>query len=80
MSAHTPGPWFMSNDGDSQIRANDPTDASGETTICEVNGTASDARLIAAAPALLAALQAAIAYMPDGHVKANACAVIGGAL
>jgi len=50
---HTPGPWFQS-DEDNQIRANTED---GHTTICEMWSTDSDARLIAAAPELLQALE-----------------------
>lgn len=57
MSAHTPGPWTVTERSDhSEIHGN-----AGDELVCElpyINGNErSNARLIAAAPELLAALQ-----------------------
>ncbi len=61
MSKHTPGPWSIANGSPPQVIA------PGKCDICAMSGAASnesvmaDARLIAAAPDLLEALQALVA-------------------
>lgn len=58
---HTPGPWFIECDGLPELRNVSTYITAGQfedyVLICEVNTDAPDARLIAAAPALLEALQ-----------------------
>lgn len=55
MPAHTPGPWFVDMDVPSQVKQ--PLGSKRRRIVCppDANGIA-DARLIAAAPDLLAAL------------------------
>ena len=57
---HTPGPWFIECDGLPELRNVSTYITAGQfedhVLICEVNTDAPDARLIAAAPALLEAL------------------------
>jgi hypothetical protein len=70
MSAHTPGPWHVERDGDETMVWSGRTEQQAQWAIADVCGTASgivglrlgegiaNARLIAAAPDLLAALKA----------------------
>ena len=67
---HTPGPWHVAGQGDD--KGNLPIKACA-ITIAGVNGqgTLADARLIAAAPDLLAACEAALNMVDgDGHPPA----------
>jgi hypothetical protein len=75
MNTHTPGPWTFAADdmreGRYSIIHNGPIAYCGDTTRAPGDG-ASNARLIAAAPDLLAALQELVAEfdtreLPQGH-------------
>lgn len=70
MSKHTPGPWINAGNGD--IIAIHPTQCGGVKDVCTVYMTESDeddanARLIAAAPDLLAALEMILPILLDWH-------------
>ena len=65
---HTPGPWHLLP---YQYVLNEPTrarihGANGEPVVDDANPSITDARLIAAAPDMLAALQAFALYSPMG--------------
>lgn len=81
MSAHTPGPWRVTGPN---VRAGDALVAivtnhwADEPTPDDEK--ASNARLIAAAPALLAALQAVADYWAGGDVPADIDAQMRAAL
>ena len=64
MSAHTPRPWSCSGRKGWYDICGDVSSGSDEKWICEVAGHA-NARLIAAAPDLLAALKAFTDAFPD---------------
>lgn len=70
---HTPGPWFIECDGLPELRNVSTYITAGQfedhVLICEVNTDAPDARLIAAAPALLEALKG---IMPLAEIGAAA--------
>ena len=81
MSAHTPGPWFHSNtsmwgcvttkpDGHGHVVAevDSPHTGKGRLDHNRTEETKANARLIAAAPDLLAALKAVAATMATDHV------------
>lgn len=80
MTQHTPGPWGVGFSADNNIHCVDARDSEGLFfEVCEVWGVKSDkieepeshanARLIAAAPELLEALQALLAPLgPSGYV------------
>jgi hypothetical protein len=81
---HTPGPWFTDSDGDGKpfaIVTSTHDSAGPDDDVCEVYGGNCDddatreanARLIAAAPDLLAALEAAHRSL----VTCNSCHGIG---
>ena len=73
MSNHTPGPWFFNDDNDhitSELR-----EGKAEIAICETGWSEpfeseqqANARLIAAAPELLEALQAMFAATADTEI------------
>ncbi len=63
MSRHTPGPWHMSEDG--KIWA---ARAEGPRTICRPEDFDEDAYLIAAAPDLLAACEAALGFLLESDL------------
>lgn len=70
---HTPGPWecigSMDEDGECRIRQTSSVKRGdgfySERTICEEVRSCADARLITAAPELLAALEALTAHWDD---------------
>ena len=68
MNKHTPGPWQIA-DGESRrvYLINHGRDAVGETVYTDTRNPA-DARLIAAAPDLLAALQSLINDQRDANL------------
>ncbi|MEP9039510.1 hypothetical protein ABKU91_20965 [Enterobacter hormaechei] len=63
---HTPAPWYFSNEGVLRVRAKDD-----DEVVCSYAGYENcereyaNAKLIAAAPDLLEALQALVAFYPD---------------
>lgn len=57
MSEHTPGPWIVGDGGKSLVVWSDST-----LPVAEARRSAEDARLIAAAPELLAALKEVAEY------------------
>lgn len=71
MSEHTPGPWVVGNVGEV---------VAGGTTLADVYGDDEqadvDARLIAAAPDLLAALELLLPYLEDCRMDIEARAAI----
>jgi hypothetical protein len=69
-SKHTPGPWF-SNQGerDGTWKVHDITDREGLLLAEAIKGP--DAALIAAAPKLLEACRAAVAWFGAGHPGAT---------
>lgn len=76
--AHTPGPWMIGEPfkkcvGTTVYRHDEP--GKGWRRICRNVSSVEDARLIAASPALLAALQEADAYLmahqPKGNIRDN---------
>ena len=68
MSAYTPGPWRIANGEDRRVYLiNHGRDAVGETVYTDTRNPA-DARLIAAAPDLLAALQSLINDQRDASL------------
>lgn len=75
MSAHTPGPWKM-------VRLGGYTEIVGEhgmanwVPIARITGDDHDARLIAAAPALLEALEDLLVYDEGGSLFVKARAAI----
>ena len=67
-TSHTPGPWALNRGGDETYRVIDATDMNELSVIATVHfhddgegETKANAKLIAAAPNLLAALQAIVA-------------------
>lgn len=75
MSAHTPGPWFVTSSGQPHDLVTSTHDSDGlDDDVCEVYGgnddsdevRAANAHLIAAAPELLAALKDAEALLNHG--------------
>lgn len=78
MTKHTPGPWTVVKNGNinSLVRYSDGENASyvaqcNDMQLCPEHGTVeANARLIAAAPGLLAALQLCVAR--DSSLKDNA--------
>lgn len=81
MSAHTPGPWFWAdNVPDAPPHYRMIVDADG-ATVCDPSPMGeADARLMAAAPELLAALQAVADYWAGGDVPADIDAQMRAAL
>jgi hypothetical protein len=84
-SSPNTGAWSAINDGIGSSCYEAVKDAEGNVVALAVAHSPSlfadpdsgpNARLIAASPKLLAALQAAVAYLPQGHVKDNANTVI----
>ena len=69
MSAHTPGPWETSvnDEGQWDVCAEGGGDMVADLADCPESAEA-NARLIAAAPDLLAALKAVLATMATDHV------------
>ena len=70
MSGHTPGPWISLGQGDIVTKSVPTCDAEGYTDIAAVYVIANDsgaanARLIAAAPELLEALEAVLRWIDD---------------
>lgn len=85
MSAYTPGPWEANRHGDHwQIDA--AMDAVATTHFCYAQEREANARLIAAAPDMLAALKAALAIAPvnaddgDDPEQSEAWAAVRGAI
>lgn len=72
MTTTTPGPWTIANGHDARVYLIDDArgHAVGELVYADARKPA-DARLIAAAPALLAALQAVADYWAGGDVPAE---------
>jgi len=67
MNAHTPGPWYQHRE---TVQAPNGTLVA---TLANANGTCNDnARLIAAAPELLEALQMALPHLESVAMKDNA--------
>lgn len=65
-SKHTPGPWALFNDGESREWIVMPVMREGDIARVESGNTEADARLIAAAPDLLAALKQTTDFLdPD---------------
>ena len=69
-SQHTPSPWQVNSIGYHHIEA-------GRSIIGVVYDSLPDAHLIAAAPDLLAALEAMIVVFDDVHTTAAQCGSLG---
>jgi len=71
MSAHTPGPWVLEQDGDVYVRLapDNVIRCMDERSDVAISQDYANARLIAAAPDLLAALQVALHALENARLE-----------
>jgi len=79
MNQHTPGPWYETTKGENNYQSAIAQEATGKTVALTYTSNDADARLIAAAPQLLAALKSLV-LSTDGIVsgpESDLCACCG---
>ena len=68
MNQHTPGPWYEMTKGNNEYQSAIAQEATGKTVALTYTSNDADARLIAAAPELLEALEdACLTYAVHGE-------------
>jgi hypothetical protein len=69
MSTHTPGPWYEMTRGRNEYQSAICQEATGNTVALTYTSNDADARLIAAAPALLEALKDLLMYVDQSSLE-----------